>query len=230
VKPISNGGADMTSKQEPYRLHVAIFPSISAIAIGDGADMLISRIRGKYSKSLSTDAQMPQTKFARSIITKFEKFAEIDWKVEQIGKPVPLKEVLRDLKLNGIPDAIIQEITFLIPWVEYNNYTMQNETIMKEWKFNPYTFRKGIWKRLKALDNFPAKKLYEKYRNIKEMLVEDLDEITRKRWRDTILLNEPHPELENNEIRTMWIGKKFALILKESRGTFELMDIGEWRV
>ena len=217
----------MTS--EPFRLHVAIFPSVSAIASSDGQDMLVTRIRASYSKTLSKDKQAPQGKIVRYITTTFNKFAIADWKVEETGKPISLRQILKEFKLNAIPDMIIEAITFVIPFVEYSNYSMKNENVMKEWKFVPYTFRKGIWKRLKALDNFPAKKLYEKYCNTKETLVEDLDDATKKRWRDTILLNEPHPELDNAEIRSMWIGKKFALILKESRGNFELMDIGEWR-
>jgi hypothetical protein len=217
----------MTS--EPFTLHVALFPSLSAIVMSDGGDMLVTQIRGAYSKTLSKDQQVPKSKIIKNLLTNFNKFAIIDWKVEQTGKPIPLKEILRDLKLSGIPDIIIEKITFAISWTQYNNYTMQNEEIMKPWSFKPYTFRKGIWKRLKALENFPAKRLYEKYRSAKEALVEDLDEATRKRWRDTILLNEPHPELDNGEIRSMWMGKKFALILKESRGHFDLMDIGEWR-
>ena len=214
---------------EGLSLHVALFPSISAIVMTDGGEMSVTRIKATYSKTLSRDDQTPNSKIIKYLMTNFNKFATVDWRVDETGKPLQLKEILRDLKLNGIPDMIIEEITFAIPWVEYNNYTMQNENMMKPWTFKPYTFRKGIWKRLKALDNFPAKRLYEKYCSAKEALVEDLDEATRKRWRDTILLNEPHPELDNSEIRGMWMSKKFALILKESRGHFDLMDIGEWR-
>jgi hypothetical protein len=63
---------------------------------------------------------------------------------------------------------------------------------------------------------------------IRRELTKDLDKETKKRWRDTLLLNRPHEELENQEIRAFWQTKHYALLLKESKGKFTLMDLGEW--
>lgn len=221
----------MTSKQEPYKLHAAIFPSLAAITATDGESMLVTNIEGSYSKLLHTDFSQTKSKFIKQVANHLTKFFVISWKNEQSGDAVTAREILRDLKLNGVQDVILQKITFAIPWTQFNNSTLQNESFYEPWTFKPQTFRKGIWKRLKALDNYPGKELYEKYCRIKEDLAESLDQSTRKRWRDAILMNDPkeHANLDNAEFRSFWTGKRCALILKESRGKFDLMDLGEWR-
>jgi len=224
-----NGGVGMTSKQEPYSLHAAIFPSLAAISAVEGDKMLVTFIDARYSKTIGSNTQRVQSQFIKRNLNRMEYMVEIRWNVEETGHPVTVKEILKDLKANGIPDAILKKITFAIPWTIYNNEKRQNENIHVSWSFRPQTFRKGIWKRLKALSHYPGKELYEKYCQIKDELVEQIAQPTRKRWRDTILLNEPHPELDNAEFRSFWQGKRFALILKQSRGSFDLLDIGEWR-
>ncbi len=224
---ISNGGAVMPSKQDELRLHIAIFPSVMALASSKEIEKYqVTRIKGVYSKDLQKDSTTPQGKIFRMIYTAFKKIAIVDWKVEQTGKPLTFKEITAEIKSNNIPDIMIEKITFAIPYTQFNNYTMENEKMAKAWTFKPYTFRKGLWNRLKATD-FPAKKLYEEYQITKHELLEKLSDVTRKRWRDTILMNESHDELTNQEIRGIWQGVSFALILKESRGSFDLMDMGE---
>ena len=217
----------MTSNQAEARIHIAIFPSVMALSRTKEIDnYLVTQIQGVYSKDLQQDSSTPQGKIFKSIYTAFRKIAKVDWKVEQSGKPLTFKEIVAELRSNNIPDVIIEKITFAMPTIKYNNNTLQNEPFYQEWSFKPYTFRKGLWNRLKAID-FPAKKLYEEYQKTKTDQLSNLSEVTRKRWRDTILMNAVHDELTNQEIRGIWQGVSFALILKESRGTFELMNIAQ---
>lgn len=215
--------------QEPQRVHIAIFPSIMALSQAGAGDWLISRIKGQYSAVLHKDTvQMKGTVF-KEIYTSFQKMAKVDWVNEQSGHPLALKEIAAEATMNKIPDVIITKITVLVPWVQYNNNTLKNESFMLPWTFSPYTFRKGTWKRLKALD-FPAKRLYEEYLIQKRELLESMSDVTKKRWRDTLLMNEPQKQLTNQEIRAIWSGQnKCVLLLKESRGNFDLMNIGEWK-
>ena len=218
----------MSSKQEPLKIHIAIFPSIMALVHAGAGDWLVSRIKGQYSVVLHKDtAQMKGTVF-KEIYTSFQKMAKVDWINETNGKPLTLREITEEAMVNKIPDVMITKITILIPWVQYDNNTLKNESFLLPWTFSPYTFRKGTWKRLKALD-FPAKKLYEEYLIQKRELLETMSDVTKKRWRDTLLMNEPQKKLTNQEIRSIWSGNKCALILKEARGSFDLMNIGEWK-
>jgi len=213
---------------ELYKLHVAIFPSLQAINLVGGGDLLIKAIEGSFSRNIKGYMLPHKSKFVKTLYDKFYERAIIAWKASQDknGLPVTVKEFLKDIAKDGIPDVMIKEVTFVVPYTTYDRYTMQNQTFYKEWTFRPYTFRKTVWERLKAKD-FPSKQLYLKILEIKRNLKKELNPDTYKRWRDVLLFNEPHPELDNNDIRSIWMGRPFALLLKETRGKFELMDLGE---
>ena len=218
----------MSSNQKPSRLHVAIFPSIITLNRTGAGKHKVTKIRAHFSKALHRDLQKLEGSIFKQILTEFRKIAIVDWNVETTGQALTLEQIADEIKRNNIPDMVLDNITFTVPYLRYNGNTFKNETFHTEWTFKPYTFRKGVWNRLKAI-NFPAKKLYEEYVRIKRDLTENLSKVTRKRWRDTILMNQPHDELTNQEIRSIWQGEPFVLILKESRGRFDLMDMGEWR-
>jgi len=216
----------MTS--EPYKLHVAIFPSLQVINAAQGSDMLITRIEGSFSRNLYSRFIEPHSKFVVTFLNKLYERAIISWRADKDkdGKPVTVKDMLKDLAKDGIIDVAINNITFTIPYVAHDNYTMKNQQFWKEWTFRPYTFRPKVWHRLKA-EKFPCKELYHRWITTKREYKNTMKVDIFKRWKDVILFNEPHPELDNDDIRSFWLGRKFAIILKETRGKFDLMDLGE---
>jgi hypothetical protein len=223
--------ARKAKNQEQLTLHVAIFPSVAALIHSGAEELKVTRIKARYSKTVHKDLSQLQGCIFKEVLTEFRKMVLVDWKVgKKVGqdKPLSLKEIFAQISLNSIPDIIIEKICFSVSYTQFNNYTLKNEDFCTEWSFEPYTFRKGFWDRLKAV-NFPARKLYEEYIKQRNDLLKDLSETTRRRWRDTILTNAPHDELTNQEIRNLWGGVPYVIILKESRGNFELMDMGEWR-
>jgi len=216
------------AKQEPFRIHVAIFPSIAALAKFGVADYRVTAIRAHFSKSLAKDLTQLKGGIFRQFLTEWRKIAIVDWNIGQTKQSYTVQTVLDEIKKNEIPDMVIDHIGLNRKWMRFDQYTLKNEEYEETWLFKPYTFRKGIWKRLKAI-NFPAKKLYEEYIKLRKEVTDACADSTKKRWRDTILMNDPHPNLTNEEIRRIWQNEGFVLILKEARGNFELMDMGEWR-
>jgi hypothetical protein len=221
----------MLSKTAPTRLHVAIFPSVRAIANAGGKDMQFNHIEGRFSRNLFGKRQMVTSRFIKVLFSKMYEQAIISWKVEEDGKLATIGELLQDLAKNNIIDMAIKEITFVIASTQYNNYSMKNESIQYQWTFHPFTFRPTVWKRLKASKNFPGRNLYLQSIEVKRNLKKETNQDVFKRWKDVILLNDKdeHSNLENYEIRNLWMDKKFALLIRETQGEFELMDIGEWR-
>lgn len=194
-----------------------------------GGKEILGHIKGGFSRNLWTRATTPKSRFLQPILNKLGESILIDWKMTGLKDAPTVDSFLKDISKDGIPDIFLSEITFEIPWTQYNTYTMHNEDTWIDWNFTPYNFKPGVWQALKA-ELFPAKALFNQFKTIRKELVKDLDEQTKKRWRDTLLLNKPHDELENQEIRVFWQNKAYALLLKEAKGTFSLMDLGEWRL
>ena len=227
----------MTSEET---LHVAIFPSLQVINVLDGGNMLVTDIEGSFSRNVYSKFVEPHSRFIATFLNKFYERAIISWRADKDkdGKPVTVKVILDDLAKDGVTDVALKRITFVIPYMTYDNYTMENRLKYVPWTFRPFTFRPLVWERLKA-STFPCKELYRKWISEKRAFIKDKskDEVQIKskikeiikRWRDVILFNEPHPELDDADIFSMWQGRKFAVILKESRGKFDLMDLGEFK-
>lgn len=215
-------------KQEPFKVHVATFPSVMVLSKAGAENLLVTRISGQYSTVLHKETIPMKGTIFKYIYNSFQKMATVDWNNQKSGKALTIKQIVDEIRQNSIPDIILDKLTVLMPWTRFNNNTLKNEVMLQPWTFSPYTFRKGTWARLKAID-FPAKQLYEEYLQTKRGLLENMSESIRKRWRDSLLMNAPHDDMTNQEIRSMWMGVDYALILKESRGNFDLMNIGEWK-
>jgi len=155
-------------------------------------------------------------------MTKTDLLAAIRWK----GEAVSIGTIVEELEEEGIPDVALTQIDFCIPWTEFINY--ENKIVQLPWIFDTYTFRKGMWERLKA-DKFPSQQLYRKYTNIRREILKDADNEIRKRWRDALLLNKPQKNLTNEEIRSMWQNKDYAMLLRETHDGYELMNLLEWK-
>lgn len=219
----------MTS--EGYRLHVALYPSLKALDIAGMGELKVKMLRGNFSKNVGVVEVKPHSRFVLSTFIKQVKTALIYWSAskDKDARSLPtIHDIVLDLEKEGIPDCLLNELSIIRETVEFNNYTLQNEVKPREWRFSTMTFRPLMWSRLKATD-FPGKKIYEKWLATKRKLKDKLGREVFKRWKDAILMNDPqlNRDLENYEIRALWIGYP-VLILKESRGTFSLMDIGEW--
>lgn len=231
AKKSYSGDVDMSSEA---RLHVAIFPSVRAIANMGGGKMLFNRIEGRYSKNLVSTSQKVSSRFIQGHWQKIYKQAIISWNVEKdpTHRLATIQELLLDLEENEIIDMALKEITFVLPTIMYNNDTLQNENYYLQWTFRPYTFRPTVWRRLKASKNFPARNLYLQSLKKKRELQNESQRNVFKRWKDVLLVNdkEEHTNLENYEIRQLWMDKKFAMLLKETKGDFELMDLGDWKL
>lgn len=220
-----NGDADMSSRQEPNPIHIALFNSLRTIYDTGGKEEKVTKIHGIYSKTVAKDTKIPKSRFINTYMVRNDLAAVVHWTGE--GEAVSVKTIIEELEEESIPDIAISKIDFCVPWTESVNY--ENKIVQHPWSFDTYTFRKGMWKRLKA-DIFPAQILYHKYTNIRQEILKDADNEVRKRWRDALLLNKPQRDLTNQEIRGMWSNKPYALILRESRGQFELMDLGELKI
>jgi hypothetical protein len=210
------------------KLHVAICPSLRVIEAAGGGNMLIRDIQANFTRNIYARTLNPRSKYVCSLFDKLVEAAMISWSVERDkdGKPVTVSELLKDLSKDGIPDITLNRITFLVQYKTYDHYTMQNVVRLQPWTFRPLTFRPLVWRRLKA-ENFPCKAIYKKWLELKRQYKVELGSDIYKRWKDTILFNEPNPLMDNDDIKSIWLGRKFALILKEHRGQFELMDLGE---
>lgn len=214
-------------KQKPYRLHAAAFNSLRTIqALGGGSEIVVM-LKGGFSRTIKTAQQKRKSEFIKTILNRVGEEVTVDWHAKGWINAKTVDEILMSVyKKDGIPDVLLRQITFAIAWIQYSDYTMKNETMHTEWAFNPFNFKPGVWKSLKASD-YPGKRLYDKYVAVRNELRSTLDDETKKRWRDTLLMNKPHKAFSNQEVRQIWTHKPWVLVLKETRGKFELMDLGE---
>lgn len=211
----------MSSK---LKLHVAIFNSLRTLYESGAKKEQVTSLYGTFSKTISQAPLAHKSRFIQTYVEGLNRRAAVYYK----GPAIQLAEIVESIERDGILEAAITDIDIVIPWTQWSDYALENVELPEPWSFHTYTFRHTIWERLKA-DVFPGQSLYQIYKDTRKNFGESVDDEVRRRWRDAILMNKPKPHLMNQEIRQMWQNKPYALILTESRGQFELMDLGEWK-
>ena len=223
----------MTSKIPASPLHVAIFPSLRTIQVMGGGEESVRHIKGSWSKSPEPHPIPPVSEFVeRHIIGQRETYYI---NASHEGKPKwTINYIIESIEqetgyITPLYDVNLSELTLCIPYTFYSEYTFKNEDTWLDWQFRPYNFKPGTFERLKA-EQWPAKELYKAFSETRQEIGKTLDNRIRKRWRDTLLMNvTPHESLGAQDIRNIWSTKPWALILKERRGDFDLMDLGEYK-
>lgn len=216
-------------KEEAYRLHAAIFNSLRTLDALGANNELIMGVEGHYSRNLQSTQKKTSSHFIKEVLVNMTELVHVRWKCDCVNECVTVRELLDNIyNHDGVPDLILKKITFAIPYTYYSNYAMKNEKSYLTWTFFPYTFRKGLWERLKAIE-FPGQKLYARFVLLRKEMSKSMDRETAKRWRDTLMMNKPNPKLDNQEIRNVWGDRRWALLLKETRGNFDLMNMSESR-
>lgn len=218
------GSVDMSSK--PFRLHVATFKNLRVIQLLGGGSALIAKLKGSYSKALHTDAIKPRSRLIDTILHATSERHLAVWDGNQ--GTITVDNFLKDIEKDGLDDIVISEMTIAKPTQRFVESTLQNEDMYLPWSFLSLSERPGQWLRLKA-DIYPSQQLFHDIKKTKKDIQKKLDPEIAKRWRDGILINDPHEHenYDNYEIRQMWQGVRWALILKETQGHFGLMDLGE---
>lgn len=214
----------MSSK--PFRLHVATFKNLRVIQLLGGGNALIAKLKGSYSKALHAHTIQPRCRFIKAILDSTSKRFMVVWDGNQGS--ITVDDFLKEIEQDGLDDVIISEMTVAKPTQRFVESSLRSEDVHLPWSFFSLSERPGQWMRLKA-DIYPSQQLFYDIKAIKKEIQKNLDPETAKRWRDGILINDPHEHenYDNYEIRQMWQGVRWALILKETQGHFGLMDLGE---
>jgi hypothetical protein len=217
----------MSSKTPPLRIHIAMLNSLRAIDILGGGKLLVSQIHGQYSRGLATNRSPINATVLRDHLQSLTELYSISWKAKGRVDWLTVQQILNDLEKEGCPDVFLESITIERQWIKYSSYTMQNEEIHVPFMFHPHPFKPSVFHRLKS--KLPSYGLWSKMKELRADLSTTLDEQTKKRWRDILLINIPNPTLENQEIRQLWTNVSCCIILKESKGKFMLMEVEEFR-
>lgn len=213
----------MSSKQTPKRYHVALLSSLRAIYMMGGEHFKVNAITGRFSKTVFADKLPFRSEFANYYMQRLDRQYLVRWKAQGDGYARTVKNIIEQTELDGIPDVFISELTLIKPYSRFDVATQETVDYNVPFIFTPHPFKKGLFKRLKG--RMPS---YELYKKMVEMRNEaDLDEETRKRWRGILLLNTPVEMLSNQEIVSLWFNESAALLLKETKGKFELMEVSE---
>lgn len=215
----------MSSKTAPARIHVAMLNSLRAIEMLGGGKLKVSAIRGKFSRNVAT-VRATEGMLHRYYQRLGEMYS-IRWKADGGANWLTVSQILRQLEEQGCPDVFIESITIELPWVKYSEHTLENQETWVPFVFHPHPFKPSVWNRLKG--RMPSFVLYARIKEIRKILGADLDNETRKRWRDVLLINYPHESLSNQEIRQIWAKEPCCILLKESKGKFTLMEVAESR-
>jgi hypothetical protein len=215
----------MSSKTPPLRIHVAMLNSLRAIDMLHGEKLLVSQIHGQYSRGLATDRAPINATVLRDHLQSLTELYSISWKAKGRVDWLTVQQILSDLEKEGCPDVFLESITIERQWIKYSSYTMQNEEIYVPFIFHPHPFKPSVFHRLKS--ELPSYRLYSKMKELRATLSTELDDQTKKRWRDILLVNYPHQTLENQEIRQLWANESCCILLKESQGKFMLMEVEE---
>jgi len=217
----------MSSKTLPARLHVAMLNSLRAIEMMGGHDLLLTQIDARYSKTIGKAQHIPCQMDSLYQIDRLDKMFQYNWKAKGNKDAQRVSNILQELAKDGCPDMFIKTMTVILPWTRYEPYTLENREIFIPFIFHPHPFKPSVFNRLKG--RMPSFQLYSRMKEIRRILSADLDEETKKRWRDILLVNYPHESLTNQEIRQMWTNKGCCMLLKESKGSFTLMEVDETR-
>lgn len=192
-----------------------------------GGNVKVIGIDGQFSRNINTQRLSFASRFLKDHINSLVEMYPIHWKANGDREAVTVSQILKELEKDGCPDVFLKTLTIIIPWTIFSEYTMKNKQINYVFTFHPHTFRPSMWSRLKS--RIPSFPLFVRLKELRKLLSSELDDETKKRWRDTLLINYPHESLSNQEIRQIFANQPWCILLKESRGRFTLMEISESR-
>jgi len=194
-----------------------------------GGHLKVSEIDGQFSRSIHIERLPTVSRFLRDHLNNLTEMYPVHWKAEGDRDVQTISQILQDLlEKDGCPDVFLTRLTILVPWIIFDNYAMENREILLPFIYEPHPFKPSTWRRLKS-NRFPSFPLYVRFQELRKRLSKDLDDETRKRWRDIILMNKPQKELSNQEIEQIFRNQPWCILLKESKGKFTLMEVDESR-
>jgi len=217
----------MSSKMPPKRLHVAMLNSLRAISMLGGGKLNVIKIAGQYSRTITHDNIPAHSRFVSSHLRSLNEMFSIRWSAKGDKEAGTVDEILTTLEKDGCPELFVQTMTIIKPWSMYNDYTMETEEVNIPFVFHPHPFKPSVFSRLKG--RMPSLQLYARMKEIRKILSAELDDETKKRWRDILLINYPHEKIGNQETRQLWGNEPYCFLLKESKGKFTFMEVDESR-
>lgn len=215
----------MNSNTPPRRTHVAMLNSLRAIDMMGGNDLKVTDIRGQFSRTTFTQKLPMTSQFAQSHIQRLNEIYFLGWKAKGDSYAKTIGEIVTEIEKDNIPEIFLKSLTVIMPWSSYNDYTLEKTDGYIPFIFHPHPFKPNTWKRLKS--TMPSLSLWSRMKELRKILSVDLDEETKKRWRDILLINYPRQTLTNQEIVNIWHTIPCAMLLKESKGNFSLMEVAE---
>jgi len=201
--------------------------SLRAIDMMGGTNLKLTQLQGQFSRAIETQRLERLSPFLHDHWRTLTEMYSINWKAKGDGYAETVSTILQNLEQEGCPDIFLSSMTVILPWTRYEPYTFENREILVPFVFHPHPFKPSVFNRLKG--RMPSFRLYSRMKELRKILSVDLDEETKKRWRDILLVNYPHESLTNQEIRQMWTNKGCCILLKESKGSFTFMEVDETR-
>lgn len=218
----------MSSKTRPLRLHIALLNSLRSIDILGGGQLKVTELHGQFSRNIETHDAPFSSSVVHNHLHRLSEIYFISWKSKGNGEAKTVSEIVKELEKDGCPDVFLKSLTIIRPWTKYTEYLMENVETNKSFTFHPHPFKPSVFSRLKG--RMPSLRLYSRMKELRKILSVDLDDDTKKRWRDILLVNYPHQSFSNQEIRQLWGSEPCCILLKESKGKFTLMEVEESRV
>jgi len=200
--------------------------SLRAIEMMGGGNLKLTRLEGQFSRNLDIQHREVTSPFLRDHMVKLSEYFPLRLKAEADKDAKTVSQILKSVEEDGCPDVFITSAVALRPYSVYDQAKFKNRKINIPFIFHTHPFSPSVWKRLKS-KTFPSFGTYLRLKEIIKNLSEDLDEDTKKRFRGNLLLNYPHQELSNQDIRAMWQNEPYAILFKERKGKFDLMEIEE---
>lgn len=191
--------------------------------LGGGKEKVV-QLKGNFSRQIEEENILCKAEYLRRRTRLTEKY-EVDWKAKGDREAKLVDVILSQLERDGCPDLFLSSFAVNKQWETFDNYKLKNITINVHWEFYPHPFKPSTFHRLKG--RMPSFQLYSRMKELRKILSTDLDKETRKRWRDILLINYPHEQFSNQEIRQIWKNCPWILLLKESRGKFVFMEVDE---
>lgn len=202
--------------------------SLRAIEMLGGKDNKVAQIEGQFSRNLSTQRSIVHSQFLHDHVQSFNEMYSVSWKAKGDKENKSISDILKSLEKEGCPDVFLKSITLNKPWVLYDQTLLENRQVFVPFIFHAHPFKPSVFARLKG--RMPSFPLYSRMREIRKILSTELDDETKKRWRDILLINYPHESLTNQDVCQIWQHDSCCILLKESRGKFDLMEIDEGKV
>jgi len=190
-----------------------------------GTELKVTQLQGQFSRNLEMQRIEPQSMFVRDHWHTLTEMYSISWKAkgDDYGKTVA--EILKDAEEDGCPDIILKSLVILRPYQMYDATNLKNVDINVPFTFHPHPFKPSVFQRLKS--STPSLSLYSRIKELRRIHSAELDDVTKKRWRDILLINDPHETWSNEDIRAMWSTPSYRLLLRETKGSFSLMEVDE---